>query len=239
MIDERSCCQGILQCNTTVRTLCVEGGWGTKTHVLCERVRCWQRCGGACEGFLPGDLPGPWPAWLHVCCWEAVKPRRVSWLLRGLLWALRWQGRPVPPPLTSCLEAPRVAGYLLLQICICFVILKFSERWTWSFEQLWFETFGRFVAIWDFKLCWVLHPVLSWGVWWCHPLQKPLGPWEVMGCSRWCVLDCAIVNFVMSAERDRGPSVAQVLETLLAATPAQLRTGMESLNLELSVWHFP
>ena len=47
------------------------------------------------------------------------------------------------------------------------------------------------------------------------------------------------MNFVMSAERDQGPSVAQVLETLLAAAPAQLDAGMESLNLELSVWHFP
>lgn len=43
----------------------------------------------------------------------------------------------------------------------------------------------------------------------------------------------------MSAEHDWGPSVAWVLETLLAPTPAQLQAGMEHLNLKLSVWHVP
>lgn len=49
----------------------------------------------------------------------------------------------------------------------------------------------------------------------------------------------AILDFVMSAEHDWGPSVARVLETLLAPSPAQLQAGMEHLNLKLSVWHVP
>lgn len=43
------------------------------------------------------------------------------------------------------------------------------------------------------------------------------------------------MNFVVSTEHNQGPSVVQVLEVLLAAAPAQLYTGMESLILELSV----
>lgn len=47
------------------------------------------------------------------------------------------------------------------------------------------------------------------------------------------------MNFAVSAEHNQGPSVAQVLETLLAATTTQLYAGMETLIPELSVWHFP
>lgn len=79
------------------------------------------------------------------------------------------------------------------------------------------------------------HSTLSCGMWWCWPLQKPLEAWEMTEHSHCCVLDCATMNFVVSAEHNQGPSVAQVLETLLAAAPAQLYTGMESLILELSV----
>ena len=47
------------------------------------------------------------------------------------------------------------------------------------------------------------------------------------------------MNFVVSAEHDQGPSVAQGLEALLATTPTQLYADMESLIPKLSVWHFP
>lgn len=59
---------------------------------------------------------------------------------------------------------------------------------------------------------------------------------SVRGAGYWTH---AIMDFVMSVELDWGQSVAWVLETLLAPTPAQLQTGMEHLNLKLSVWHVP
>lgn len=47
----------------------------------------------------------------------------------------------------------------------------------------------------------------------------------------------AIMGFVVPAEQNWGPSVAQVLEIFLAPTTAQLQAGMKHLNLKLSVWH--
>lgn len=49
----------------------------------------------------------------------------------------------------------------------------------------------------------------------------------------------AIMGFIVSAEHNWGPSVAQILEIFLAPTPVQPQAGMEHLNLKLSVWHVP
>lgn len=158
MIKCWSCCWGILQCDTLVPTFCVESGWVNNVYMLHGRAHFWQSCGGTYEGFLSGDFPGPWPAWLRVCCCEVVKLRQKFWLLHGLLWALQFarqvstsswlsNARPVPGASTSCLEAPRVSGYLLLQTNILILqILESSMRKT--FEQHQFESLGNFSATW-------------------------------------------------------------------------------------------